>query len=172
MLYTGISLSEAAALRWRDVDLERKRLRLEYFVSVKRELGTGGAEERHYELEALSGRKRREVPVPDFIAVQLEQVKREYHGEPDDFVLGGSEKKPVRMDRMRAVLMRRAQACGMGSVTPRMLRDTYAIRAVRAGASSDMIAELMGFASSQQVIRRYMPKNVTDKTELVKKMFG
>ena len=172
VLYTGISLSEAAALRWRDVDLERKRLRLEYFVSVKRELGTGGAEERHYELEALSGRKRREVPVPDFIAEQLEQVKREYHGEPDDFVLGGSEKKPVRMDRMRAVLMRRAQACGMGSVTPRMLRDTYAIRAVRAGASSDMIAELMGFASSQQVIRRYMPKNVTDKSELVKKMFG
>lgn len=43
---------------------------------------------------------------------------------------------------------------------------------MRAGASSDMIAELMGFASSQQVIRRYMPKNVTDKSELVKKMFG
>lgn len=41
-----------------------------------------------------------------------------------------------------------------------------------AGATSDTIAELMGFASSQQVIRRYMPKTVTDKRELMKKMFG
>lgn len=30
----------------------------------------------------------------------------------------------------------------------------------------------MGFASSQQVIRRYMPKAVANKKELVKRMFG
>ncbi len=172
VLYTGITLSEAAALRWRDVDLEGKKLRLEYFVSIKREAGTAGAEERHYELERLSGRKRREVPLPDFLAGQLGQIKKEYQGEPDGFVLGGSGRRPVRIDRMRAVLMRRGHACGIGTVTPRMLRDTYAVRAVRAGASSDMVAELMGFASSQQVIRRYMPRSVADKSELIKKMFG
>ena len=172
VLYTGITLSEAAALRWKDVDLGEKKLHLENFVSVKRELGTSGREERHYELERLTGRKYREVPLPDFLAEQLGQIKKKYRGEGDIFVLGGSKKDPVRIDRMRAVLMRRGNACGIGTVTPRMLRDTYAVRAVRAGASSDMVAELMGFASSQQVVRRYMPRGAEDKSELVKKMFS
>lgn len=48
----------------------------------------------------------------------------------------------------------------------------YAMRAVRAGASSDIIAELMGFSSSRQVIRRYMPHMSSDKQELVERMCG
>ena len=43
---------------------------------------------------------------------------------------------------------------------------------MRAGASSDMIAELMGFSSSRQVIRRYMPHMSSDKQELVERMCG
>lgn len=171
VLYTGITLSEAAALRWKDVDFEEEKFILKYFVAVKREQ-KNGEEERSYELEKLSGRKRREVPVPSFLMRQLHQIKKEYGGEPEEFVLNKSNREPVRMDRMRAVLLRRGNSCGMGNVTPRMLRDTYAMRAVHAGATSDTIAELMGFASSQQVIRRYMPKTVTDKRELMKKMFG
>lgn len=52
-----------------------------------------------------------------------------------------------------------------------MLRDSYAMRAVRAGATSDELAELMGFASPQQVIRRYMPRKAGDKRRLVDRMF-
>lgn len=43
---------------------------------------------------------------------------------------------------------------------------------VQAGATSDLIAELMGFASSQQVIRRYMPANKMNERELLDRMFG
>ena len=169
ILYTGMTLSETAALRWKEVDFQNAEFHLEYFLAVKREAGQ--EDSRRYELEPLSGRKKRTVPVPDFLLKQLEETRRQYNGEPDEFVLCKSSQRPVRVDRMRAALMRRAHACGLGSVTPRMLRDTYAIHAVQAGASSDTIAELMGFASSQQVIRRYMPKAVTNKKELVKKMF-
>ena len=122
-------------------------------------------------MEQLTGRKKRTIPVPELLLKELEETRRQYQGQPEEFVLRKSEKEPVRMDRMRAALMRRANACGLGNVTPRMLRDTYAIHAVKAGASSDAIAELMGFASPQQVIRRYMPRTVSDKKTLVKKMF-
>ncbi|MBS6396071.1 MAG: tyrosine-type recombinase/integrase family protein [Clostridiales bacterium] len=171
VLYTGITLSEAAALRWRNVDIPGQRLKVEDFVAVKREGGENG-EERRYELEPLTGRKRREVPVPGVLLRRLKELSGEYGGRPEDFVLSRSDQEPIRMDRMRAALMRRANSCGMGPVTLRMLRDTYAVRAVQSGATSDTIAELMGFASSQQVIRRYMPRSVTDKQELVRRMFG
>lgn len=166
VLYAGVTLSEAAALRWRNVDFVQDKILVESFVALKRE------ETREYALEDLNGRKRREVPVPSSMMRRLEKVQKEYQGTDEEFVLCKSDSDPVRMDRMRAALMRRSEACGLGSVTPRMLRDTYAMRAVHAGASSDMIAELMGFASPQQVIRRYMPKASVDKRELVNKMFG
>lgn len=71
-----------------------------------------------------------------------------------------------------AALIREGKANSMKHLTPRGLRDAYAMRAVRAGASSDMIAELMGFSSSRQVIRRYMPHMSSDKQELVERMCG
>lgn len=170
VLYTGITLSEAVALRWEDVDFEEETLHLRYFVALKWKQGSKEGKKQQ-ELERLTGRKRRDVPVPGFLMRRLSEVQKEYGGKAQAFVLGGSETEPVRMDRMRAALMRKGRACGLGTVTPRMLRDTYAMRAVHAGANSDMIAEMMGFASSRQVIRRYMPKEAADKRELVNKMF-
>lgn len=79
--------------------------------------------------------------------------------------------EPLQIDRMRAFLKRWSVKCGMREVTPQMLRDTYAMRAVHTGAASDMIAELMGFASTRYVIRRYMPASAENKRELVNRMF-
>ncbi len=169
VLYTGITLSEAAALRWEDVDFQNKTLKIRYFVAMKR---TRPEDDRVYELEKLTGRKNRLVPVPDFMMRKLKDLKESYQSGPMDFVLGNQAQEPVRVDRMRAALQRRSHMCGMDTVTPRMLRDTYAMRAVQAGATSDLIAELMGFASSQQVIRRYMPANKMNERELLDRMFG
>lgn len=169
VLYAGITLSEAAALRWQDVDFAGRRLMLKYFVA-RQPVGSG--EEPRYGLEPLTGRKKRDVPVPDFLLETMKQIKVRYRAAEKDFVLYGADQEPVNLDRMRAALRRRSISCGIGNVTVRMLRDTYAMRAVQAGASSDDIAELMGFATSQQVIRRYMPKGRPDRSELLKRMYG
>jgi len=171
VLYAGITLSEAAALRWQDVDPKNETLQVKNFIAVRRERQNAG-EDRRYEMQSLTGRKQRSVPVPEFLMCKLVQVRKDFQAGEEDFVLSRSDREPVRVDRMRAALLRRGNSCGMGTVTPRMLRDTYAMRAVQAGATSDMIAELMGFASSQQVIRRYMPKTAADKKDLVNKMFA
>ena len=169
VLYTGITLSEAAALRWKDVDFQEKILNIRYFVAMKR---TRLEDERVYDLEKLTGRKNRKVPVPDFMVQMLKSIKERYQGNLEDFVLGNQAQEPVGVDRMRVALQRHSNMCGMDTVTPRMLRDTYAMRAVQAGATSDLIAQLMGFASSQQVIRRYMPANKMNERELLDRMFG
>lgn len=171
LLYSGITLSEDCALRWEDVDLTGERLLLKNVLLLRRNSPENG-EMRSYELEELSGRRKREVPVPGSLMKRLAEVREQYQGGPEDFVLCAPGQGPVPMDRMRAALLRRGNSCGIRNLTPRVLRDTYAMRAVQAGAGSDIIAELMGFASPQQVIRRYMPKTVTDKKELVQKMFG
>lgn len=169
VLYAGLMMSEAAALRWEDVDLGQKVLRIRYFLVVKKE--TNGTTKTAELLEKAVGRRKREIPIPDFLVQNLSRIMCEYKPEPKAFVVNTSIREPVRTDRMRSVLLRRAQSAGLGKVTPRMLRDTYAIHAVQAGATSDMVAELMGFASAQQVVRRYMPRSSSDKRNLVNQMY-
>lgn len=170
ILYAGLSMSEAVALRWRDVHPERGTLTVGYFA-VERQGKEAFEEEGHF-LEQVTGRRKREIPIPDFLMDTLTGIRNRYGGTGEEFVVNASDRKPVRMARMRAALSRSGEFAGLGRVTPRMLRDTYAIHAVQAGATSDMIAELMGFASPQQVLRRYMPKTATDKRELVRRMYG
>lgn len=170
ILHAGLSMSEAVALRWKNVHPEQGILTVEYFA-VEQRIREVSNEEEPY-LEQVAGRRKREVPIPDFLMDMLTGIRNCYGCTGEEFVVNASSKEPARMDRMRSALFKRGKSAGIDRVTPRMLRDTYAMRAVRAGATSDMIAELMGFASPQQVLRRYMPKTATDKRELVKRMYG
>ena len=170
ILYTGLYMSEATALRWQDVDLEEKTLYVHCFVSVTKAPPRSGSEDL-WQLEETVGRKRREVPIPDPFLRRLEEVKRQFEPEQESFVVNPYERTPIRLDRMRAALIRQGKRIGMEKVTPQILRDTYAMRAVHAGASSEVIAELMGFASARQVVRRYMPNKSEDKRELVNRMY-
>lgn len=169
VLYTGMPMSEAAALRWKDINLPEKVLNIHYFVSLTKSLEK---EDEEYHLEAATGRRKREVPIPDVLCTRLADIRSQFDVAEEDFVVDPFQKEPVRLDRMRSALSRRGKSVGIGKVTPQMLRDTYAMRAVQVGATSDVIAELMGFASSQQVVRRYMPKRTVDKQELVNRMYG
>ncbi|MCC8139675.1 MAG: site-specific integrase [Lachnospiraceae bacterium] len=181
VLRTGISMSEAAALRWKDVNTSDRQLYIRYFV-VKHPVvvedrlksavtATGDAAVKIENLERVSGRRRRTVPVPRSTSEELARLQAEYHAAPEDFVLRAEDGGPVTLDRMSAALRRRAKLAGIERPSLRMLRDTYAMRAVQAGATSDMIAELMGFASPQQVIRRYMPRAAASREELVEKLY-
>lgn len=170
VLYTGLFMSEAAALRWKDIDFTIKVLSVHYFVAAEKRPEEDGGGNVYY-LEKVNGRREREVPVPDDFCQKLASIKERFQKGEEDFVLENSGSGPVGLDRMRAALLRSGRKAGLGRVTPQMLRDTFAMRAVHAGATSDMIAELMGFASPQQVVRRYMPQNTVDKRELVNRMY-
>lgn len=169
VLYMGMTLSEASALQWKDVDLEQGIIHVRNLVITRRAQVQNISES--VLLEAAAGRRRRDIPVPDFLVRRLGNIRENYPCEDNDFVISSSGQNPVTMERMRSVLYRCSQNAGVGRVTPRILRDTYAIRAVQAGATSDMIAELMGFASAQQVVRRYMPKDSADKRVFVNRMY-
>lgn len=169
VLYTGMTLSEASALQWKDVDLEQGTIHVRNLVITRRTQTQNTPAE--VLMEAAEGRRKREIPIPDFLIRRLRNIRESYPCEDDDFVISSSKQNPVTMEKMRSVLYRCSQNAGVGRITPRILRDTYAIRAVQAGATSDMIAELMGFASAQQVVRRYMPKAVADQREFVNRMY-
>ena len=167
ILYAGLTLSEASALQWKDVDLQKGE------ISVRRFTLEHGTSEQDYQVsvKTASGRRERTVPIPRILTEHLEKIQREYGGEGEDYVVRTSEPGPVNTGRLRVLLYRRSEKAGLGRVTPRLLRDTYAMHAIHAGGTSDVVAELMGFASAQQVTKRYVSGSPRGKRELIERMY-
>lgn len=170
ILYAGITISEAVVLRWEDVDLKSGKLFVNRFAVERKALPESG-EDAVYGVENAVGRRKREVPLPGKLCGKLSHIRRVFGGQEKDYIIHSMNNTPVRLERLRSALTWRGRSSGVGNVTPQMLRDSYAMKAVRAGATSDVLAELMGFASPQQVVRRYMPRVSEDKRLLIDRMF-
>ena len=95
----------------------------------------------------------------------------QYFRTDEDYVISETGDDPLRQDRFRAYLSRCSKRTLHRTVTPRMLRDTYAIYALKAGMDSDTVAELLGCSSSRQVINRYIPRKSCDRRKIVEPIY-
>ena len=166
ILYTGVSLSEVLALKWKNISESTGMLQVRAVVLFKDD----GLKEIIEEYE-LQGRRRRDIPVPERLMKRLQDIRIQYQRSDEDYVISQTGRNLLHQDRFRSHLMRYSKKNLKRVVTPRMLRDTYAVYALQAGADSDTVAELLGYYSSRQIIRRYMPRKAIDKKKIVERMY-
>ena len=153
------------ALKWKDLSESDRRIQIHSIVLLQEE-GT--------EVGELKGRKKREIPVAADLMERLQKIRMQYFRTDEDYVILETGDGPLRQDRFRAYLSRCSKRILHRTVTPRMLRDTYAIYAIYAlkgGMDSDTVAELLGCSSSRQVINRYMPRKSCDRRKIVEQIY-
>ncbi len=168
ILYTGISLSEVLTLQWKDVCEDARTLQIRSVLVLR---NTTRADSGFFEVEELRGHRKRNVPVPEKLMEKLRKIRIQYQRTGEEYVVSEMGDSLLRQDRFRTYLMRCSKRKLKRNVTPRMLRDTYAIYALKAGADSDTVAGLLGFSSSKQIIRRYMPEKVMNQQQIVESVY-
>ena len=145
LAYCGLRFGEAAGLRVGDVDLARRRLRVERSISdVNGHLVTTTPKSHH----------AREVPVPSFVAAMLVGV---IDGRPADAPLfTGRDGGLLRGNNFRRRSFDRAAASvGLPGLTPHELRHTAASLAVSAGANVKAVQRMLGHASAAMTLDVY-----------------
>lgn len=164
LAYTGLRFGEAAALRVRDVDLARRRIRVERsVVEVGGEM-VFGTPKTH---------EKRTVPIPEFIAKMIAQSM---HGRGRDDLLFGNGLAPVRLNNWRRRDFQRAlRACqsvdrAFPTVTVHDLRHTCASLAVSAGANIKALQRMLGHASAAQLLDTYADLFDSDLDEVVDRL--
>lgn len=135
MLYAGLRISEAASLKWKDVDLKRRYL-------IVRE-GKGG--------------KDRTIPLHATLHAELLAVTRQ---PPNDAVAGRPDGRPMGPKSMAHIFERWLPRRGI-HVSAHVLRHTFATELLRNGADIRAIQELMGH-ESLETTQRYL-KNDADR---------
>ncbi|MDO9508392.1 MAG: tyrosine recombinase XerC [Thermovirgaceae bacterium] len=123
MYGSGLRIAETAALRWDQVDLAERWIRV---------LG--------------KGEKERLVPMGRFSVRALESW-RDVSGPGSDFVFPGAEGGAVTVRTLHRVVRRAAARAGLSGVTPHVLRHSFATHMLEGGANLRVLQELLGHES-------------------------
>ncbi len=149
-LFMGLRIGELCGLKWGDIDLVHKVLRINR--TVQRISKQNGSRKTMLIVTApKSSNSRRCIAIPDFLMPYLLAFK----GSDNDYVLSGSEKiiEPRTMQyRYKKIL----EAADMESSNYHKLRATFATNCIENGFDVKTLSCVLGHSSVTLTLERYV----------------
>ena len=152
-LYTGMRLGEVCALKWEDIDWERKTIAVRRTVQ---RLSKGRAVEPHTFLTVgapKSKRSNRFLPVPDFLLSLLKKAFRT--ATSVDMFIFGKEGHAAEPRTMQRNFQRSMRTLGLVNVHFHTLRHSFATRLLELGVDIQTISALLGHQSAKTTLEFY-----------------
>ncbi len=170
-LATGLRRGELLGLRWRDVDVERRVLRVRQTV---------GSLRGHPEFKPPKTRSsRRDVPVPEPVIAALRDHKRAQNErrstmgvawQDHDLVFAAANGNPVNPDNVGRDFQRLVQLAGVPLIRIHDLRHTHVTLALQAGANTKAVSEAIGHSEIGITLGTYAHVMPEQRTEVAEKV--
>lgn len=159
-LLTGLRIGEICALRWENVSLKDKMIRVDSTMQRLQDFeGTGDGKTRVMIGTPKSDTSIRTIPLTER-AVRL-CVQFDPH-RPAAFLLTGTEQfmEPRQVQRR---LAKYTKECGLEGVHFHTIRHTFATRCVEAGFEIKSLSEILGHSSTTITLDRYVHSSMDMK---------
>ena len=162
-LLTGMRIGELCALRWEDVSLENKTIRIR--ATMQRIKCSGGdAKTKVIVTPPKSEKSRRLIPMTELAADVCMRM------EPGEgYVLTGSEQY-LEPRVMQYRLANITWECGLEGVHFHTLRHTFATRCVEVGFEIKSLSEILGHSATGITLDRYIHASLALKRENMGKL--
>ena len=153
-LLTGMRIGELCALRWENILLDERIIKISSTMQRLQDLGSGGeAKTKIVVTEAKSSRSVRVIPMSDN-AVSI--CKRIECQNKKAFVLTGSAEAYIEPRALQHRLLLYTSECGIEKVHFHTLRHTFATRCVEVGFEIKTLSEILGHSSAKITLDRYV----------------
>lgn len=162
---TGIRIGELCALKWEDIDLEKRILTVRKTIQ-RIQCKDGKRKTKLIITEPKSKSSKREIPLPDSIVSYLS----EFTGKSERYVLSGDE-KPVEPRTMQNRFARILHNVNLPSVHFHSLRHYFASDCIRLGFDVKSLSELLGHGSVEITLNRYVHSSLEQKREYMNRIF-
>lgn len=147
-LATGIRIGELCALRWEDIDLEKRILTVRHTLQ-RIPTPHGFRRTKLVITEPKSESSKRSIPIPEFLTALLQKFK----GESDEFILSGKT-KPTEPRTMQYRFAKILKNVNLPSVHFHALRHMFATSCIKLGFDVKTLSEILGHSSVEITLNR------------------
>ena len=156
-MYTGLRIGELCALKWTDIDLEKRILTVRRTMQRIKNL-SGNAKTKILIDTPKSRFSAREIPLPEFLADALKKIKT----SDEDYVLTGNNLfvEPRTMQYRFAAILKKLK---LPKVNFHALRHTFATGCIALGFDVKTLSEILGHSSVEITLNRYVHSSIERK---------
>lgn len=164
-LYTGLRIGEVCALKWKNIDLENKSIKVTHTL------------QRVYEdkkkTKVIYGKPKtnksiRTIPMANALYNKLKILSKQY--SKDAFLLTGDGEKYIEPLCYRNIYKIILDNCGIEYKKYHILRHTFATRCIAVGMDIKSLSEILGHASVSITLNIYVHSSFETKNKYINKL--
>lgn len=162
-LYTGLRIGELCGLKWEQIDLEQKIIRIEKtLIRVKNDNKNVKNKTIVILDEPKSTSSIRSIPIPNFLIPKLEKLKKDGFC----FFLTGTENfiEPRSYTNHYKRIMK---SIDISEYNFHALRHTFATRCIESGCDPKTLSEILGHSNVKITLDRYVHPSFDNKVRLI-----
>ena len=178
-LFTGIRIGEVCALKWEDISFSEKTMRIHQTMQrIQKENpdGTDGPRGSRTKIIITTPKSKcsiRTIPLPEDLIQVLQSFKASGEGASlSGYFLTGSDKKWIEPRTMQNHFKRLLERCSIENANYHVLRHTFATRCVELGFDIKSLSEILGHASVNITMNRYVHPSMQLKKENMQRLSG
>lgn len=165
-LFTGMRVGEICALKWEDFSFHEKSI---YVHQTMQRLQIPGSATKKTHIVITSPKSKcsiRTIPIPDELIQLIQQEFPNRHG----YVLAASDDKYVEPRTMQNYFRYVQIQCCLTPVNFHALRHTFATRCIELGFDVKSLSEILGHASVNITMNRYVHPSMELKQQNMQKL--
>lgn len=166
-LLTGLRVGEVCALKWKDIELDEGLVDIHSTMQRIKNYEEGCSSKTKIVIsDPKSFSSARIIPLSP-LALKL---CKQFYGDENAYLLTGNCTRYMEPRTLQYHMARYVKECGLTGVHLHTLRHSFATRCVEVGFEIKSLSEVLGHASPQITLNRYVHSSLELKRENIKKL--
>lgn len=167
-LFTGMRIGEICALKWEDFCFQEKTIYVHQTMQRLQKFNGNAQKTAVAVTEPKSKCSIRIIPLPENL---LQLIQKEFSGRRG-YVLAAADECYIEPRTMQNYFRHVQKECGLEPVNFHALRHTFATRCVEVGFDVKSLSEILGHASVNITMNRYVHPSIELKKQNMQKLSG
>lgn len=170
-LSTGMRLGELVALKWENVDLNNKAIKVIESSRIIREYDEHGNSEDNVVIgKPKTSKSNRDIPINNECANMLRKIKLKNGAINKDFVFIDRHRNQIKNDTLSKAHKALCKKAEVKVVNFHCLRHTFATRSIELGIDVKTVSELLGHSDVSITLNKYVHTNNESKRNAIEKI--